>query len=74
MEDRRQKYKNNSSQNNNNKFSGLSIDIKFDITELDLLCAYIVSNNTGIRRGNIITLRNVFNLMNMGAYGMIKKL
>ena len=69
MEDRRQKYKNNSNQNNNNKFSGLSIDIKFDITELDLLCAYIVSNNTGIRRGNIITLRNVFNLMNMGAYG-----
>lgn len=67
MEDRRQKYKNRS--NNNDKFNGINIDIKLDITELDLLCAYIVSDNRAIRRGNIITLRKVFDLMNMSVYG-----
>ena len=67
MEDRRQKYKSRS--NNNDKFNGINIDIKLDITELDLLCAYIVSDNRAIRRGNIITLRKVFDLMNMSVYG-----
>ena len=58
MEDRRNKYlkENISSQSNNYNFK---IDLKFDITELDLMCAYIVSNNRSIRRGNIINLKNV---------------
>ena len=67
MEDRRSKYNNQRSLVG--RTNGLSIDIKFDITELDLFCAYIVSDNKDIRRGNIITLRNVFDLMNMNVYG-----
>lgn len=66
MEDRRSKYNNSSLTGRSN---GVSIDIKFDITELDLLCAYIVSDNRSIRRGNIIILKNVFDLMNMSVYG-----
>ena len=68
MEDRRNKYlkENISSQSNNYNFK---IDLKFDITELDLMCAYIVSNNRSIRRGNIINLKNVFNIMNMDIFG-----
>lgn len=68
MEDRRGKYvKNNTQQNNQN--SSFKIDLKFDITELDLMCAYIVSSNRSIHRGNIINLRNVFNIMNMSVFG-----
>ena len=67
MEDRRSRYSNQNSLGG--RPSGLTIDIKFDITELDLLCAYIVSNNRSIRRGNVIVLRNVFDLMNMSVYG-----
>jgi hypothetical protein len=66
MEDRRAKY---SSGANKLKQQNLRIDIKFDITELDLMCAYIVSNNRSIRRGNIINLRNMFNICNMSVYG-----
>ena len=62
MEDRRQKYapKNNDT---------IKLDIKFDITELDLMCGYIVSENRSIRRGNIVNLMNVFKLINMSVYG-----
>ena len=54
MMDRRQRYSNNPVKNKN-----LKIDVKFDITELDLFCAYILSENHSIRRGNIINLRNL---------------
>ena len=64
MEDRRAKYSSNKSNTEN-----IRIDIKFDITELDLMCAYIVSENRSIHRGNIINLRNVLDICNMSVYG-----
>jgi RecA/RadA recombinase len=62
--DRRAKYSSNKSNTEN-----IRIDIKFDITELDLMCAYIVSENRLIHRGNIINLRNVLDICNMSVYG-----
>ena len=61
MDNRLNKYSNNKP--NNNK-----LDIQFDITELDLLCNYIVSDNKSIRRSDIINIKNVFNMMNMENY------
>jgi hypothetical protein len=64
MENRRQRYGPGSPIKNQN----LVIDVKFDITELDLMCAYIISENRNIRRGNIINLRNLFLCMDMNNY------
>ena len=65
MIDRRQKYTNTNPVKNKN----LKIDVKFDITELDLMCSYILSENRSIRRGNIINLRNLFAIIDMQVYG-----
>ena len=62
--DRRQRYSNSPIKNKN-----LKIDVKFDITELDLICSYIISENNAIHRGNIINLRNLFSIMDMNGYG-----
>lgn len=62
--DRRQRYSNSPVKNKN-----LKIDVKFDITELDLICSYIISENNAIHRGNIINLRNLFSIMDMNGYG-----
>lgn len=51
------------------KNKNLKIDVKFDITELDLMCSYILSENRSIRRGNIINLRNLFLIMDISNYG-----
>lgn len=64
MENRRQRYGPGSPIKNQN----FVIDVKFDITELDLMCAYIVSENRNIRRGNIINMRNLFLTINMDNY------
>lgn len=64
MENRRQRYSPGSPIKNQN----FVIDVKFDITELDLMCAYIVSENRNIHRGNIINMRNLFLTMNMDNY------
>ena len=64
MEDRRNKYSSLSPVKNKN----LKIDVKFDITELDLICSYIISSNKSIRRGNIINLRNLFEIIDMNNY------
>ena len=63
MMDRRQRYSSNPIKNKN-----LKIDVKFDITELDLFCAYILSENHSIRRGNIINLRNLLAIIDMQVY------
>ena len=65
MEDRRAKYRIKAADADAN----IKIDIKFDITELDLLCAYIVSDNKSIKRGNIVNLKRVLDIMNIGVYG-----
>jgi len=64
MENRRQRYGPGSPIKNQN----FVIDVKFDITELDLMCAYIVSENRNIHRGNVINMRNLFLTMNMDNY------
>ena len=64
MENRRQRYGPGSPIKNQN----FVIDVKFDITELDLMCAYILSENRNIRRGNIINMRNLFLTMDMNNY------
>lgn len=64
MENRRQRYSSNSPIKNQN----LVIDVKFDITELDLMCAYVVSENRNIHRGNLINMRNLFLMIDMNNY------
>ena len=64
MEDRRSKYRIKAADAD----ADIKIDIKFDITELDLLCAYIVSDNRSIKRGNIVNLKRVLDIMNIGVY------
>lgn len=64
MENRRQRYSPGSPIKNQN----FVIDVKFDITELDLMCAYIVSENRNIHRGNVINMRNLFLTINMDNY------
>jgi replicative DNA helicase len=68
MEDRRSKYRKKPVKNEN-----LKIDIKFDITELDLMCSYIVSENRSIRRGHIINMRNLFLIIDKSQYGNDKE-
>lgn len=63
MESRRDKYRNNPIKNKD-----LKIDVNFDISTLDLMCSYIVSNNQNIRRGNIINMRNLFLIIDMNNY------
>lgn len=63
MDERRMRYMNNPIKNKD-----LKIDVNFDITSLDLMCSYIVSNNKHIRRGNVINMRNLFLIVNMNNY------
>lgn len=63
MEDRRAKYTNNPIKNKD-----LKVDVNFDITSLDVMCSYIVSNNRNITRGNVINLRNLILLIDMNNY------
>ena len=61
--DRRDKYSQKYIKNKD-----LKIDVQFDITELELLCSYIISENRSIRRGNIINLRNLLGIIDMNNY------
>ena len=63
MESRRDKYRNNPIKNKD-----LKIDVNFDISTLDLMCSFIVSNNKNIRRGNFINMRNLFLIIDMNNY------
>lgn len=61
--DRRSKYQKQIVKNQD-----LKIDVNFDITQLDMLCNYVVCSNRHIRRGNIINLRNLLALIDMNNY------
>lgn len=63
MQSRRNRYDSSPIKNKN-----LKIDVKFDITELDLMCSYILSENRSIRRGNVINMRNLFEIIDMNNY------
>ena len=64
MENRRTKYTKNKIVKNNN----LVIDVNFDISTLDLMCSYIISDNKNIRRASIINLRNLLYIVDMDNY------
>lgn len=40
----------------------------FDISVLDLMCSYIVSQNAHIRRGNLVNMRNLFEAIDISVY------
>lgn len=65
MMDRRNFYANKSKAVKN---KDIKIDVKFDITELDLMCSYVLSENRTIRRANIINLRNLLEIIDMQSY------
>lgn len=67
MDNRRLKY--SSSQKTNSIYTEEKIDVKFDITELDLMCSYVLSENASIKRSNITNLKNLFNIIDMSVYG-----
>ena len=62
---RREKYSNMGKTVNK---SNIAIDINFDINTLNLMCVYIISKNTSIRRSNLISMRNLFSIINPELY------
>lgn len=65
MLDRRNFYANKTKAVKN---KDIKIDVKFDITELDLMCSYVLSENRAIKRANIINLRNLLEIIDMQSY------
>lgn len=63
---RRMKYKTNS--NNKTMKSDTKIDMNFDLSALDLMCSYIVSENRNIRRSHLINMRNLFDIIDISKY------
>lgn len=49
-------------------FTDYRINIKFGIDTLDLLCAFVKSENSYIKNSHIISLRNLIELINMESY------
>ena len=62
MNDRRQKYVNNISNQKQ------QLDIAFDITELDLMCQYIISENSSIHRNDVFNMKRLFSIINLNIY------
>ncbi|MGL5750015.1 MAG: DnaB family ATPase [Paraclostridium sp.] len=63
--ERRQKYKGSGRTINK---SDRKLDIKFDLTSLNLMCSYILSENKNIRRSHLINMRNLFDLLDITYY------
>lgn len=63
--ERRQKYSGHGRTNIINK---KTIDINFDLNILNLFCSYVLSENRHIKRGGLINLRNLFDIMNLDIY------
>ena len=62
MNNRRQRY--NSIKNSEKQ----QLDIAFDITELDLMCQYIISENSSIHRNDIFNMQRLFSMINLSVY------
>ena len=43
-------------------------NINFDVNTLTLMCNYIITDNRNIRRGHLINMRNLFEIMDMSKY------
>ena len=65
MEDRRAKYQ---QRRNTPEPSEYRLDVKFDITELDLMCSYVTSENRMINRTGVNNIKRVFTMMDMDQY------
>ena len=46
----------------------LKIPLNFDLTSLDLLCNFVISENRNIRRLQYINLRNLIEILDMERY------
>ena len=44
------------------------IDVNFDLTSLNLMCFYTLSLNLSVKRSHLISLRNLFEIINMDIY------
>lgn len=53
--------------------SGVKISTSFDIVALDLLCSFVASDNRNIKRSQIMSLRNLMALIDMGPYANDKE-
>lgn len=60
-----------------NKYSGKGrtisyteqkINLNFDLSALNMMCSYVLSENRNIRRGHLINMRNLFDLLNLDTY------
>lgn len=63
--ERRQKYKNSG---RTASHSNKKIDINFDLNALNLMCSYVLSNNRNIRKGQLINMRNLFEIIDINLY------
>lgn len=63
--ERRQKY---SEQGHTISKNPNLIDIKFDIKTLDLMSIYALSQNKSIRRGHLVSMRNLFSMLDLDVY------
>lgn len=64
--ERRQKYSSNKS--NKHVKTDKILDINFDLSSLNLMCSYILSANRNIKRGHLINMRNLFEMLNDSIY------
>ena len=59
---RRQKY------DKSEKYSGKKYTIKYDLSSLDLMCCYVISVNSNIKRSNLLNMKNLFDMIDMSIY------
>ena len=46
----------------------VKVDINFDVNTLVLMCSYVLTDNTNIRRSHLINMRNLFEIINLDIY------
>lgn len=63
---RRMKY--SSGDNIKRVKSSKILDINFDLSSLNLMCGYILSENKSIHRCNLVNMRNLFEMLNESLY------
>ena len=71
MKDRRQKYMSSlqpETMSSPDDISNRKLDLHFDITELDLLCAYVVSDNRSITRTGINNIKKIIDILDLNKY------
>ena len=59
---RRQKY------DKSEKYAGKKYSIRYDLSSLDLMCCYVISVNSNIKRSNLLNMKNLFDMIDMDIY------